>query len=127
MKNYKIIVPKVGASNELGTEVKLYQHSEVIEAAEDWQEKTMQVFVDNGWAMELKDDAPNMTSEPVAVEVVDDEPVRARNEKGQLLGDDPTTPEVNEAWEGGEAPQAKKTVAKKKATASPKKSTQKNK
>ena len=24
--------------------------------------------------------------------------VRARNEKGQLMGDDPSTPDVNEAW-----------------------------
>ena len=23
---------------------------------------------------------------------------RARNEKGQLIGDDPSTPDVNEAW-----------------------------
>ena len=40
-----------------------------------------------------------------------EEPKRARNEKGQLVGDDPDTPDVNEAWEGGEAP--KKKVAKK--------------
>ena len=30
-------------------------------------------------------------------------PVRARNKKGQLVGDDPNTPE-NEAWVGGVAP-----------------------
>ena len=29
---------------------------------------------------------------------------RARNEKGQLMGDDPSTPNVNEAWVGGKAP-----------------------
>ena len=40
---------------------------------------------------------------------------RARNDKGQLIGDDLTTPDVNEAWEGGEAP-VKKTTAKKKTT-----------
>ena len=39
---------------------------------------------------------------------------RARNEKGQLQADDPSTPDVNEAWEGGKAP--KKTTAKKKTT-----------
>lgn len=33
-----------------------------------------------------------------------EEPKRARNSKGQLLADDPSTPDVNEAWEGGEAP-----------------------
>ena len=39
-----------------------------------------------------------------------------RNKKGQLKGDDPSTPDVNEAWEGGKAPKKttkKKTTAKK--------------
>lgn len=31
-------------------------------------------------------------------------PKRARNKKGQLKGDDPSTPNVNEAWVGGKAP-----------------------
>ena len=64
---------------------------------------------------------------PGADEVVDVEadiePKRARNDKGQLVGDDPDTPDVNEAWEGGKAP-AKK-AAKKKTTK--KKSTKKSK
>lgn len=34
-------------------------------------------------------------------------PKRARNEKGHLMADDPSTPE-NEAWEGGVAPKKKK-------------------
>ena len=29
---------------------------------------------------------------------------RARNDKGQLKADDPSTPDVNEAWVGGTAP-----------------------
>jgi len=41
------------------------------------------------------------------------DPVRARNEDGTLKGDDPTTPETNEAWESGVAP---KKAATKKAT-----------
>ena len=32
------------------------------------------------------------------------EPKRARNAKGQLVGDNPDTPDINEAWEGGKAP-----------------------
>ena len=42
--------------------------------------------------------------------VVEEEPVapvkakRARNKKGQLKADDPSTPKVNEAWVGGKAP-----------------------
>ena len=31
-------------------------------------------------------------------------PKRARNAKGQLVGDNPDTPDINEAWEGGKAP-----------------------
>jgi hypothetical protein len=50
------------------------------------------------------------------------EPVRARNEKGQLVADDPSTPDVNEAWEGGKAPKA----PKKKAAPRGKKSTSKS-
>ena len=47
-------------------------------------------FIENGFAE--------------AVETTD-KPKRARNDKGQLVADDPNTPDVNEAWEGGEAPQ----------------------
>ena len=35
-------------------------------------------------------------------------PKRARTKKGQLKGDDLSTPKVNEAWEGGKAPKKKK-------------------
>tara|TARA_R100001369_G_scaffold25667_2_gene46706 strand:+ start:13646 stop:13912 length:267 start_codon:yes stop_codon:yes gene_type:complete len=31
-------------------------------------------------------------------------PKRARNSKGQLIADDPSTPDINEAWKDGEAP-----------------------
>ena len=41
------------------------------------------------------------------------EPIRARNEDGTLKGDDLSTPDVNEAWEGGKAPAKKKPAAKK--------------
>ena len=42
-------------------------------------------------------------------------PKRARNKKGQLMADDPSTPE-NEAWEGGKAPPKKKTTTRKRKT-----------
>ena len=48
------------------------------------------IFIENGFAEELK-----TTSKPK----------RARNNKGQLMADNPSTPDVNEAWEGGEAPE----------------------
>ncbi len=35
-------------------------------------------------------------------------PKRARNAKGQLKADDPSTPDVNEAYEGGKGPKKKK-------------------
>lgn len=44
------------------------------------------------------------------------DPKRARNEKGHLVADDPSTPEVNEAWEGGKAPKKKAKTRGKKST-----------
>ena len=38
------------------------------------------------------------------------EVVRARNDKGQLVGDDPSTPDVNEAW----TTKVKKKITRKK-------------
>ncbi len=43
-------------------------------------------------------------------------PKRARNARGQLMADDPNTPE-NEAWEGGKAPPKKTTTRKRKTKA----------
>ena len=89
-----------------------------LDTKEEWKEKHMKDWVNNGWAMEVK------------VEDVSDldegEPVRARNDKGHYVADDPSTPDVNEAWEGGVAPEEKKETKKKttkKTTA--KKSTKK--
>lgn len=41
-------------------------------------------------------------------------PKRARTAKGKLKADDKSTPEVNEAWEGGVAPAKKPRATKKK-------------
>ena len=41
------------------------------------------------------------TKDPAVLDFVKDTEevkVRARNKKGQLVGDDPSTPDVNEAW-----------------------------
>lgn len=56
---------------------------------------------------------PTYTSESVRVHPITEEPApkRARNDKGQLVGDNESTPNVNEAWVGGKAP--KKTRKKK--------------
>lgn len=107
-KKYKILVPKAGADDQFGTQVKLYQLDEIVDAKEEWQDSLMGAFVENGWAMEVKADSAD---ESVEVEA---DIKRARNEDGTLKGDDPSTPDVNEAWEGGKAP---KKATKKKSTA----------
>ena len=50
----------------------------------------------------------------MALEIGASKPKRARNAKGQVLSDDPSTPDVNEAWEGGKAPAKKRGRPKKK-------------
>ena len=107
-KKYKILVPKAGADDKFGTQVKLYQLDEIVDAKEEWQDSLMGAFVQNGWAMEVKADSAD---ESVEVEA---DIKRARNKDGTLKGDDPSTPDVNEAWEGGKAP---KKATKKKSTA----------
>ena len=47
-----------------------------------------------------------------ALELGASKPKRARTATGKLKADDPSTPDVNEAWEGGVAPKKK---TKKKA------------
>lgn len=110
-RKFKIIVPKPASSNDKGTAIRLYKANEIVDSQGAWQDDIMDVFINNGWAMEVKIDA---VEETVQVEAEVKEVKRARNDKGQLKADDPSTPDVNEAWEGGEAP--KKTTAKKKTT-----------
>tara|TARA_R110000744_G_scaffold181247_1_gene300353 strand:+ start:1705 stop:2073 length:369 start_codon:yes stop_codon:yes gene_type:complete len=110
-RKFKIMVPKPATSNEHGTEVKLYKANEIIESAGDWQDSLMDTFIQNNWAIEVKMDS---VPETLEVEAEVKEVKRARKEDGTLLGDDPSTPDVNEAWEGGEAPV--KTTASKKTT-----------
>ena len=105
MKQFKILIPKAGSNDEHGLTQKLYVHDEIVEAQEDWQEDLMNQFVANGWAMEVKVDDVS--------DVEEGDPVRARNEKGHYVADDPSTPDVNEAWEGGKAPEEKKETKKK--------------
>ena len=46
---------------------------------------------------------------------------RARKNDGKFVGDNPATPDVNEAWVGGKAPTKKKAPAKMKAPGKAKK------
>ena len=47
--------------------------------------------------------APAPASAPAAEPVDEQEPVRARDDNGHFIADDPSTPE-NEAWVGGVSP-----------------------
>ena len=54
MATFKITVPQKGAANANGTEVKLYSQNEMIDAKANWEKELMDVFVENGWAVETK-------------------------------------------------------------------------
>jgi len=110
-RKFKILVPKPAIADEHSADMVLHKADEIVESEGKWQEEIMDTFVENGWAIEIKVDS---VSETIDIEAEVKEVKRARNDKGQLVGDDPSTPDVNEAWEGGEAP--KKTTAKKKTT-----------
>ena len=107
-RKYKILMQKTATGNEYGSESKLYEANDILECNAVWEQSLMDTFVENGWAMEVKVDS---VEETVQVEAEIKEVKRARNEKGQLKADDPSTPDVNEAYEGGIAP--KKTTKKK--------------
>lgn len=118
-KKFKIVVPKPASADEHGATTKLYEADEVVEAKEAWQDDIMSTFVENGWAIEVKMDSVDEQVDLGESEVK--EIKRARNEDGTLKGDDPSTPDVNEAWEGGKAPAKKKPAAKKTAKKTTKK------
>lgn len=62
-----------------------------------------------GQEFEIDDaDGRSLVEAGMALEIGASAPKRARNAKGHLKADDPSTPEVNEAWEGGKAPKKKK-------------------
>ena len=62
-----------------------------------------------GQELEIDDETGKaMVEAGMALEIGASKPKRARNAKGQVLSDDPSTPDINEAWEGGKAPKKKK-------------------
>ena len=99
----KIIIPKPGQADSEGA-MRTYTADEIVDADDDWQKAEMERMISNGWAEEVKIDAPTETK-------------RARSDDGHYVADDPDTPDVNEAWEGGTAPAKKKAAPKKKAAA----------
>ena len=87
----------IGIARPDGAKTMTYEKDTEYNSSEAWQEDVFKNFVANGMANEIGGNAPVMETKA-------SKPVRARNEKGQLVGDDPNTPDVNEAWEGGKAP-----------------------
>ena len=61
------------------------------------------------------DPAEHLPESLSEAEVTDIKAKRARTAKGRYKGDDKSTPDVNEAWEGGKAPKKKSTKKKGKA------------
>tara|TARA_R110000796_G_scaffold231681_2_gene349705 strand:+ start:874 stop:1251 length:378 start_codon:yes stop_codon:yes gene_type:complete len=113
-KQYKIVRPKPCIVDEATRKLELQPVGTIIDANSDLMKANMERFESMGWAIELKMDSPEETIE---VEAEVKEVKRARNDKGHLVGDDKSTPDVNEAWEGGEAPvKPKKKTAVKKTT-----------
>jgi len=113
-KQYKIVRPKPCIVDEATRKLELQPVGTIIDANSDLMKANMERFESMGWAIELKMDSPEETIE---VEAEVKEVKRARNDKGHLVGDDKSTPDVNEAWEGGKAPvKPKKKTAVKKTT-----------
>ena len=112
-RKYKILTQKTATGNEYGSESKLYEANDILECNAVWEQSLMDTFVENGWAMEVKVDS---VEETVQVEAEIKEVKRARNDKGHYKQDDLSTPDVNEAYEGGKAP---KKTTKKKSTKKP--------
>ena len=89
----------VGVANSMGSVTRTYTEGEELSSNEDWEKARNAAFIAAGLAEETKVVKPTETKVST--------PTRARNADGTLIGDDPSTPDVNEAWEGGKAPSKK--------------------
>ena len=84
-------------SDERGVQpLATYKAGDTFPTDEPWQRAVADNLIRGGLAEEAKVVSPSETK------VI--EPERARNADGTLMGDDKSTPDVNEAWVGGEAP-----------------------
>tara|TARA_E500000178_G_C16423231_1_gene488251 strand:+ start:207 stop:515 length:309 start_codon:yes stop_codon:yes gene_type:complete len=98
----KMLNDAVGATDASGRETRVYRANEELPDNE-FGNKLGKIFLDAGLAEETKvvSVTETKTIEPTKTTITGK---RARNKKGQLIGDNPDTPNVNEAWEGGIAP-----------------------
>ena len=74
MSTYKILVPKPAAKDESGATTGLYAADEIVTPSEEWQQKIMDTFVENGWAIEVKTVEPEVNI-TVEAEIVAEETV----------------------------------------------------
>ena len=92
----KMLNDALGATDETGRHTKVYKANEEL-PNDAFGQKLGAIFIQAGLAEETKVVEPMETKTTITGK-------RARNNKGQLMADDPNTPDVNEAWEGGIAP-----------------------
>jgi hypothetical protein len=93
----KILQNVRAISDERGVQpLTTYKAGDTFPTDEPWQRAIADNLIRGGMAEETKVVSP---SETKAIE-----PERARNADGTLIGDDKSTPDINEAWVGGEAP-----------------------
>ena len=83
----KILRNIVGASNKEGSHSKMYVQGTVFTPVQDWEIKLAHQFMEANAAQEIKVTEPKETKK------------RARTSTGHYKADDPSTPDVNEAWE----------------------------
>ena len=96
MKKIVMTHSVVGEANAKSTSARKYLVGEELPLDKPWQKKLAENMISRGAAMEVQSNAsPTETK-------------RARTKTGQLIADDPSTPDVNEAWEGGVAPKKKR-------------------
>lgn len=106
----RMLVSAKGAAEASGATIRVYQTGEVLDTSTDWMKELAHVFVSAGLA-EIHENNPVEETKVLKASI---KPVRARNKDGTLKSDDPSTPDVNEAWEGGVAPKKKSNRSTKK-------------
>lgn len=93
----------IGIVHEDGSKTETYMVGCMYDSEGDWQEAVFRQFISDGVANEVGGNVKVSESKYKY-----DIPERARNADGTLKGDDPSTPDTNEAWVGGKSPVKKK-------------------
>ena len=88
--NMKIKITKdiIGSANEHGSATQMYKVGDEMDCVHDWQKKLAMQFMEASSAEEIKTVVPTETKK-----------VRARTKTGHFKSDDPSTPDIDEAWE----------------------------